>query len=103
MNELAQLGLRPPEGVIDMIIGGGLSTRIILITLALFSLASWIIIFWKLRQFRQLKQQGARFLQGIERVQRLEEAYKAVVRLPDSPYTRVFRQGINFLDRKSVV
>lgn len=97
MNEfLAQLGRRPPEDALDMILGGGAWTQTILVVLALFSLVSWIIIFWKLRQFRQLKQQGARFLQGVERAQRLEDAYKAVVRLPESPYTRVFRQGINF-------
>jgi biopolymer transport protein TolQ len=32
----------------------------------------------------------------MERAQRLEDAYKAILSLPDSPYGRVFRQGVNF-------
>lgn len=85
-----------PEGVADMILGGGVSTRIVLAVLALFSLASWILIFWKWGQFRRLRKQGERFLNAMERTPRLEDAYKSVTRLPDSPYTRVFRGGINF-------
>lgn len=93
---VAQRRLRPPETALDMILGGSLSTTIILSILALFSIASWVIIFWKLGQFRRLKRESLRFLQSIERTQQLEDAYKSVVRLPESPYTRVFRQGINF-------
>lgn len=96
MSGLAYLQLRAPHGALDMIISGGLSTKIILGILAAFSLASWVTIFWKLRQFRRTRREGARFVQALERTQRLEEAYKSVLRLPESAYTRVFRQGINF-------
>lgn len=93
---MAQVRSTAPEGMMDMIFGGGPSTKIVLATLALFSLASWIIIFWKWGQFRKLRKQGARFLQAMERTPRLEDAYKSVTRLPESAYTRVFRGGINF-------
>ena len=93
---LAQMRLTAPESVADMILGGGLSTKIVLGVLAAFSLASWVIIFWKLGQYRRLRKQGVRFLQAMERTPRLEDAYKSVTRLPESPYTRVFRAGINF-------
>ncbi len=96
MNPLAQLRLQAPQGPLDMITGGTLATQIVLAFLAIFSLASWVIIFWKLGQFRKLKQQGIRFLQAIERTPRLRSAYKSISRLPDSPYARVFRQGIGF-------
>lgn len=79
-----------------MITGGGPATKVILAILGTFSLLSWVIILWKLRQFRGLKRQGVRFVHSLERTQRLEDAYKAVLRLPESPYTRVFRQGVNF-------
>lgn len=92
---IAQIG-RSPEGMVDMILGGGLSTKIVLAVLAVFSLASWIIIFWKAGQFRKLRRQGVRFLQSMERTPRLEDAYKSMTRLPASPYTKVFRGGINF-------
>lgn len=93
---LAQIRMQPHSGVWDMIFAGGLSTRVVLGTLALFSLASLIIIFWKLGQFRRLRKQGLRFLQAMERTPRLVDAYKSMTRLPESPYTRVFRGGINF-------
>lgn len=93
---LAQVGTATPRGAWDMIFHGGLATQIILGVLAIFSLASWIIIFWKFGQFRRVRRQGTEFVKSLERAQRLEDAYKSVLRLPDSPYTRVFRQGVNF-------
>jgi biopolymer transport protein TolQ len=92
----AQLRLQAPEGALDMILGGSLVTKLILLVLAVFSVISWVIILWKLGQFRRLKREGVSFLSSMERTQRLEDAYKSVLRLPESPYTRVFRQGINF-------
>jgi biopolymer transport protein TolQ len=32
----------------------------------------------------------------MEKAQRLEDAYKSILALPESPYGRVFRQGVNF-------
>ncbi len=83
-------------GPIDMIVHGGLSTQVIIGVLAVFSLASWIIIFWKFGQFRRLRREGSDFLTAVERSQRLEDVYRTVVELKDSAYTRVFRRGINF-------
>lgn len=88
--------MQPEHGMIDLILAGGLSTMVILGTLAIFSLASWIIIFWKAGQLRRLRKQGTRFLQALERTPRLHDAYKSLTRLPESPYTRVFRGGISF-------
>ncbi len=90
------LQARPPQSVLDMIFGGTLPTKIILLVLVLFSFASWWLIFHKWRQFREVRLQGDRFLEQMERAQRLEDAYKAILALPESPYSRVFRQGVNF-------
>lgn len=90
------LQMRSPQGMMDMILGGTLFTRIILLVTAVFSLASWVIIFWKLGQFRRLRRQGTEFLQSVERAPRLEDAYKLVLGLKESPYVRIFRRGINF-------
>lgn len=97
MNLLAQAG-PAPQGPMDMVLGGTPSTQIILIVLAGFSLASWSIMVWKWTQFRKLKRQGVRFLQAIEKTQRLRDAYRTLSRLPDSPYTSVFRQGLTFFN-----
>jgi biopolymer transport protein TolQ len=71
-------------------------TYAVLLALVGFSLASWMIIFWKAKVFREVRKHGDRFLEQIEKAQRLEDAYKAILSLPESPYGRVFRQGVNF-------
>jgi len=91
---LAQI--TPPTGFLDMAFGGTFPTKVVLLVLAVFSLLSWIIIFWKFRQFRTLRAQGDAFLEQMERAQRLEDAYRAILALVESPYSRVFRQGVNF-------
>jgi biopolymer transport protein TolQ len=87
---------QPPTSAFDMVVGGTLPTKIVLTILALSSLFSWWLIFAKARQFREVRRQGDQFLDYMERAQRLEDAYKAILSLPDSPYGRVFRQGVNF-------
>ncbi len=91
-----QAGRRVPETALDLIIGGSLPTLMVLLVLAAFSLTSWVLIFWKWREFRAVRRLGDQFLDAMERAQRLEDAYKVILTLPDSPYGRVFRQGINF-------
>lgn len=96
MNLLAIVQARVPTSAIDMIFSGGISTKIILVILAILSVSSWVIIFWKAIQFRRVRLEGDRFLASLERSQRLNDAYNSVLRLPESPYTRLFRQGVNF-------
>jgi len=87
---------RTPETVWDMVSGGTLPTKLVLLVLAFFSLLSWWLIFWKWRRFRDIRGQGDRFLEVMEKAETLEEAYKATLSLPESPYRRVFKQGVNF-------
>lgn len=91
---LSQTGA--PTNAWDMVFGGTLPTKLVLSILALSSAVSWILIFWKAKQFRVVRRQGNEFLQKIERATGLEDAYKAIILLPDSPYGRVFQQGVNF-------
>jgi biopolymer transport protein TolQ len=93
---LLLLQSQPPTTAFDMVVGATLPTKIVLTILAVFSLASWWLILAKARQFRAVRRQGDQFLEYMERAQRLEDAYKAIIALPDSPYGRVFRQGVNF-------
>ncbi len=91
-----QAGRAVPQSAWDLVLGGTLPTKVVLLVLLAFSVASWVLIFWKWRQFRGIRQQGDRFLDAMERSQRMEDAYRAILTLPDSPYGRVFRQGMNF-------
>lgn len=94
MIALLQAAMQTSE--LDLLLGGALSTRIVLVITALASLAGWVIIIWKWVQFRGLRRAGFRFVQAIERTQRLEDAYKTVMRLPETPYSRLFVHGANF-------
>jgi biopolymer transport protein TolQ len=82
--------------VMSMIFGGSPTTQVVLGVTAFFSVMSWVLILWKTRQFARVKTDGARFVKALGRTQRLEDAYKSVMRLPETPYTRMFRQGTNF-------
>jgi biopolymer transport protein TolQ len=63
----------------------------------MFSIISWYLIFLKAWQFRRLRRQADRFMTEIEKAARLDDAYRAAMRLPASPYNRLMREGIHFL------
>ncbi|HET7459931.1 MAG TPA: MotA/TolQ/ExbB proton channel family protein [Longimicrobium sp.] len=79
-----------------MIASGTLSTQLIMALLALFSLVSWAIIVIKWLQFRRLRQESDRFVERLEKADRLEEAFHSIMALPESPFTRVFKRGMTF-------
>lgn len=87
---------RPPATLLDMVIGASAPTLVVLVVLGVFSLASWYVIGWKYLQFRQVQTQGNQFLDAVSNARGLEEAYTAILALPESPYGRLFRHGVNF-------
>jgi biopolymer transport protein TolQ len=93
---LAVLQDAPRQSLWQVILSSTLPDKVVLAVLAVFSLASWWMIFWKGRQFSKVRRQGDAFLERMERAQRLEEAHRMILALPDSPYGRVFRRGMNF-------
>jgi biopolymer transport protein TolQ len=93
---LAQLPPGESLSAWGMVVHGTASTKMVLAVLAFFSLLSWGLILWKLVQFRKLWAQAGGFLDRMESAERLEDAYKSVLALPESPFTRVFRRGVNF-------
>lgn len=94
--DLALAQMRSPTTPWEMVSGMWFPTQFVLIVLIVFSLLSWWLIFWKWKQYRKVRSLGDLFLTEMEKAQTLEEGYKAVLALPESPYRRVFRQGVNF-------
>ena len=93
---LAQVGRAVPTTPWELVLTSSRETKFVLAILVLFSLASWYLIFLKWWQFRRMRHQADRFMAGIERAPRLDDAYHAAMRLPSSPYNRLLREGINF-------
>jgi biopolymer transport protein TolQ len=92
--------LQPPAGApaspLDLVLTSGAETKVVLAITLVFSLTSWFLIGLKGWQFRRIRSQASRFFQEQERHPRLQEAYRAVMKLPPSPFNRVFREGITF-------
>jgi len=95
---IAQIGGSATQAptAVDLILRGTPTTWVVLGVTAVASLASWVIIFWKIAQFRRIKRDSVRFGEAMQHAQRLEDAHRVIVRLPESAHNRVFRTGINF-------
>ncbi|MDT8436062.1 MAG: MotA/TolQ/ExbB proton channel family protein [Gemmatimonadota bacterium] len=80
----------------DLVLGATPMTKIILGVLLVFSILSWVLIIWKWNEFRRIRASGDAFVAGMEGASGLRDVYQTLTRLADSPYTRVFRRGVNF-------
>lgn len=95
MNELIPQA-QPPRNLVDMIVGASFPTQVVLTVLLLFSVLSLWVIISKVRHFQAVRRQGDRFLGRMEDAGNLTEASEALIGLPESPYTRLFRGGLSF-------
>lgn len=80
----------------ELVLSSSPETIGVLIVIAVLSLASWFLIVIKGFQFRRLRWQSSKFFQEIERTPKLQEAYRGAMKLPPSPFNRLFREGITF-------
>lgn len=92
--------LQAPAGIPtspwELVLTSSPETKIVLVVTIAFSLASWFLIGVKYWQFRRLRRQSRRFLEELGRSPRLQEAYRSVMKLPPSPFNRLFREGLSF-------
>jgi biopolymer transport protein TolQ len=93
---IQQAGGAIPQSSLELVLSSSPETKIVLVVLAIFSLVSWFIIILKWWQFRKLNRQADRFFSEMERTSRLKDAYHAVMKLPPSPYNRLFREAVTF-------
>ncbi len=91
-----QVGGAIPTSPMELLAASSMGTRLILLLLGFFSVVSWFMIVLKWWQFRRIKGQADSFFDALERTSRLDEAYHAVMKLPASPYGRLFREAVNF-------
>ncbi len=81
---------------LELLLIASTETKVVLAITGLFSLSAWFIIIYKWWQFRVLHKQAERFFNEIERTSRLQDAYHAAMKLPPSPYGRLFREAMHF-------
>lgn len=93
---MAQVGGATPSTPFELIRISSFETKIVLVIIVVFSLASWFIIILKWWQFRRVRRQADRFFAELERTTRLQDAYHGVMKQPPSPYNRLFREGLSF-------
>jgi biopolymer transport protein TolQ len=83
----------------QLVLTSSIETKTVLSVTALFSLASWFIIVLKSWQFRRLRAQAGRFFRDLDRSDHLQDAYRSAMKLPPSPFNRLFREGITFYNQ----
>ncbi len=93
---MLQAGSSLPSSSWDLVLQSSPETKVVLVVTLVFSLISWFVIGLKIWQFRRVRSQANRFFGVLERTTRLKDAYHAVMKLPPSPYSRLFREGLSF-------
>jgi len=92
-------GLGGQESLVSMVTGAGLVVQFVLYVLILFSVFSWGIIFYKLRQIRVARRQSARFTEIFWDTKNLTAIHTASQEFKLSPVAQVFRAGYQELVR----
>jgi biopolymer transport protein TolQ len=87
------------EGLISMVTGSGPVVQAVLYVLILFSVLSWGIIFYKLRQIRVARRQSERFIEIFWDTKNLTTIHTSSQELKQSPVAHVFRAGYQELLR----
>jgi biopolymer transport protein TolQ len=87
------------EGLVSMVTGSGLVVQLVLYLLILFSVFSWGVIFYKLRQVRVARRQSERFLELFWETKNLTTIHTSSQELKQSPVAQVFRAGYQELVR----
>jgi biopolymer transport protein TolQ len=82
-----------PEGYIGLVARASPITKIVLLFLALFSVCSWAIIFYKLFVFRRTERQTAQFLDVFRRSNKFSEVQAVCRSLGESPLVGLFQSG----------
>jgi biopolymer transport protein TolQ len=87
------------HGVLDLVLGATVVVKLVLTLLVFFSVASWGIIFLKLRQLGAAKSQSERFISIFWDSKNLSNIHDASKELSESPVAQVFRSGYEELMR----
>jgi biopolymer transport protein TolQ len=84
--------------IIRFFLATGWVAKIVLVTLILFSLASWSVILAKWRELASARRTSEKFVKIFRRASRLNEAAEAVPSHRSSPLSAIFQAGYTELE-----
>src|SRR6266545_2655849 len=93
-----QLGPQRGPGLFDFFFQSGPMAKVILATLAVFSLCSWAIMIGKAVQLNRADRQSEKFLEAFHRSQRFSEVNATAGKLSSSPLVGIFQAGYAEID-----
>jgi biopolymer transport protein TolQ len=79
--------------LLDLLANTTYVSRVVLVILALFSIASWAIILYKAWMFRQAERHSGQFLDVFRRSNKFSEVQAVCKSLGDSPLVGLFQSG----------
>jgi len=83
--------------VLHLVLQAGPVAKAVLLVLLFFSIASWAVIFAKLRTLRRAERQSDEFLRLFRASKNLGAMFEEVKRYPASPVVSLFREGFREL------
>ena len=89
----------PQSSVVDMVAHSGPLVQLVLYVLIGFSIVSWGIGFYKLRQIRQARRESERFTAVFWETKNLASIHNASLEMRESSVAQVFRAGYQELMR----
>ena len=89
----ADTPLRQSHNIVDMVSGAGPVVQAVLYVLLSFSVISWGIMLYKLRQLRQARRESERFTVVFWQTKNLPAIQTAALAMKASPLAQVFRAG----------
>ena len=92
MKAAPYLGVRAQQ-ILDLLANTSYVSRVVLLILALFSIASWAVILYKWWTFRQAERHTAQFLDVFRRSNKFSEVQAVCKSLEDSPLVGLFQSG----------
>lgn len=81
------------DGLFDLVVRSSFINQSVLIILLLFSIASWAIILFKLREFRRVEAQTSTFVEVFRKSSKFSEVQSVCKSLATSPLSGVFQAG----------
>lgn len=98
-----QVSAAVPATVPELVLNATPFSKVVLVVLAVLSLASWAVMISKWGTFRRTEKAAAKFMAEFHRCNRLEEVASLAKRSNPSAHTRVLQRALQFLTETRTV